>query len=332
MLVILPVSSLGRVVNRLKFSFKRDYGVAELKRSYGKNLMSGLSCSLVLNLLAVGSYWGIVSLQPDMVAANQIVRIELYQELSPPPPISNTQFGLSYYPVVAQPVGSPENRKVIPRVRPGPRGKKEPQNLPARGFGERRGDLPSAPGANKLDPAKLLADNQLPSDGRKYDAQDEAGAGGDSHDRFLGGTPVAAKEGDLPFGNAHSGIGTNPHGVEGGEGNGGGGQGGDADRFGSGSGDSFGYSMNWLKGGTRKKLSGALPKYPRGTNVEAQISILAVVTPDGSIKSVQPAQKANTELENAAMRELRYWKFEPLRRSAPQADQSCVVTFLFRLK
>ena len=320
------------MLSRLSFSIKRDYGVTELKRSYGKNLMRGLSLSIVLNLLAVGSYWGIAFLEPDVQTPNQSVRIELYQELNPPPSLSNTQFGLSYYPVVAQTVGAPQYRNVRSVMRPGPRGKKERQNLPARGLGERFGDLPSAPGANKIDPAKLLADNQDPSDGRKYDTQDEAGAGGDSHDRYLGGTPVAAKEGDLPRGNAHSGIGTNPHGVPGGEGNGGGGQGGDADRFGSGNGDSFGYSMNWLKGGNRKKLSGALPKYPPGVNVEAQISILAVISPDGSIKSVQPAQKANTALENAAMKELRYWKFEQLRRSAPQADQSCVVTFLFRLR
>ncbi|HTP12497.1 MAG TPA: hypothetical protein VMM37_02675 [Bacteroidota bacterium] len=294
--------------------------------------MRGLSCSLVLNLLAVGSYWGFFNPQTEVHASDQPERITLYQELTLPPSLGDTQFGLKYYPVVSQPSGLPKysSRKV--NKRPGPRGNKEPQNLPARGFGERSADLPSAPGSKKIEPDKLLADNQLPFDGRKYDSQDEAGAGGDSHDRFLGGTPVAAKQGDVPFGNARTGIGVNPHNVEGGEGNGGGGQGGDADRFGSGSGDQFGYSMSWIGGGTRKKLTGAIPSYPPGVNVEARISILAVVSPDGSIKSVRPVQKANTALENAAMKELRYWKFEPLRRTAPQLDQSCVVSFLFKLK
>ncbi len=327
-----PANSVGKGLKRLAFSIKRDYGVTELKRFYGKNAMRGLACSLVLNLLAVGSYWAVVFLQPAVEAPKESVQITLYPELNSPPSISNTQFGLSYYPVSSTPSGSPAITTVRQRVRPGPLGKKERSNLPARGLGERFGDLPSAPGANKLNPSPFLADNQLSSDPSRYNRVDESGAGGDSRDRFLGGIPTAAKEGDVPSGNAHTGIGVNPHNVEGGEGNNGGGQGGDADRFGNGLGDSFGYSTSWLGGGTRKKISGALPQYPPGVNVEAQISIVAVVSPDGSVKSVRPAQKANNELENAAMRQLRYWKFEPLRRSAPQIDQSCVVSFLFKLK
>lgn len=77
---------------------------------------------------------------------------------------------------------------------------------------------------------------------------------------------------------------------------------------------------------------GDLPKYPPEVNVEASISILAVVAPDGSIKTVQPWLKGNTRLENAAMKELTYWKFESLSSSAPQLDRSCVVTFLCKLK
>jgi len=92
------------------------------------------------------------------------------------------------------------------------------------------------------------------------------------------------------------------------------------------------YAIQWLGGGTRKKISGDLPKYPPGANVEAQIRILAVVLPNGSIKGVQPAQKGNTVLEEAAMKEVRYWKFEPLKPSQPQVDQKCEIVFLFTLK
>ncbi|MEX1139478.1 MAG: energy transducer TonB [Bacteroidota bacterium] len=92
------------------------------------------------------------------------------------------------------------------------------------------------------------------------------------------------------------------------------------------------FSIQWMQGGTRRKLSGDLPKYPAGTNVEAQIKILTVVLPDGSVKSTQPAQKANTAMEDAAMKEVRFWKFEPLRVSQPQQEQTCVVTFLFTLR
>lgn len=92
------------------------------------------------------------------------------------------------------------------------------------------------------------------------------------------------------------------------------------------------FSIQWMEGGTRGKISGELPQYPEGVNVVAQIKILALVAPDGSIKSAQPAQKGNTRLEEAAMKQVRLWKFEPLRSSQPQDNQSCVVTFLFTLK
>lgn len=91
-------------------------------------------------------------------------------------------------------------------------------------------------------------------------------------------------------------------------------------------------SIQWKEGGTRRKISGDLPKYPSGVNVEAQVKILATVIPDGSVKFVQPAQKANTRLEDVAMAEIRYWRFEPLKSSLPQVDQICEITFLFRLR
>lgn len=319
-------------MTKAAFAIRRDYGAQELKRVYGKNLMRGMRYSLVVNLLLIGLYWGIVYVQPKQETRSIAVTLTKYEDLLPPPSISDKSFGLSAYPVVA-PAVSGGNKHARPVVRPGPRtDRKFRTNTAARGLGEIRGDLPSAPGANKIDPALLLADNEEGAKGRPYDDVNAVGGGGNSDERFRGGTLVASKDGDVPSGNARSGVGSNVHEVLGGEGNNGGGQGGDADRFGSGSGDAFGYSMSWLRGGTRRKLSGALPKYPPGVNVEAQISILAVVAPDGSIKSVQPAQKANTQLENAAMKELRFWKFEPLRSSTPQIDQRCVVTFNFKLK
>jgi hypothetical protein len=314
------------------FTVRRDYGAQELKRVYPKNLMRGLRYSLLVNMLLLSMYWGVVYVQPKEKARSVEVKLTKYEVLLPPPSISDKTFGLSAYPVVSPPA-SLGNKHGRPVVRPGPRtDRKFKTNMPSRGLGEVRGDLPSAPGANKIDPALLLADKEDVSEGRPYDDVQAVGAGGNSDDRFPGGTLVASKDVNVPSGNARSGVGSNVHEILGGEGDNGGGQGGNADRFGSGSGAADGFSMSWLRGGTRRKLSGALPKYPAGVNVEAQISILTVVAPDGSIKSVQPAQKANTQLEDAAMKELRYWKFEPLRSSAPQIDQTCVVTFNFKLK
>jgi len=100
---------------------------------------------------------------------------------------------------------------------------------------------------------------------------------------------------------------------------------------GSGVGKGVAFSMEWSGGGTRKLLTGSLPHYPAGVNVEAQIKLESVVLPGGGVKSVKPVQKGNTELEEAAMKEVRRWMFEPLPKSTPQREQSCVITFNFIL-
>jgi TonB family protein len=99
-----------------------------------------------------------------------------------------------------------------------------------------------------------------------------------------------------------------------------------------GAGSGVGFDVQWTGGGSRKKLSGEIPKYPERTNVAAQVRIRAWVLPNGSVRAVQPVQKANTALEDAAMKELKLWRFEPLPPSMPQVEQDCVVTFLFRLR
>jgi outer membrane biosynthesis protein TonB len=99
---------------------------------------------------------------------------------------------------------------------------------------------------------------------------------------------------------------------------------------GGGTGVSFG--LEWPEGGTRKKISGNLPAYPPGVNVEAQIRLETVVGPDGSVRSVRPVQKGNAKLEEAAMKEVWFWKFEPLRLTSRQQDQTCYIVFNFRLR
>jgi TonB family protein len=93
-----------------------------------------------------------------------------------------------------------------------------------------------------------------------------------------------------------------------------------------------GFSLRWLQGMTRRKVSGELPTYPPGVNVSAQVRILTMVLPDGTVRSVQPVQKANRLLEESAMKAVRFWKFEALGLSLPQVEQSCIITFYFKLK
>ena len=90
--------------------------------------------------------------------------------------------------------------------------------------------------------------------------------------------------------------------------------------------------MKWLAGGTRRRVAGELPKYPAGATVEAEIRLFAVVHPTGDIRALHPAEKADSRLEDAASKEVRYWRFEPLKSSKPQVDQTCEITFLFTLK
>ena len=92
------------------------------------------------------------------------------------------------------------------------------------------------------------------------------------------------------------------------------------------------YTIDWVQGGTRKLLSGELPAYPPGVSVEAQVKLLTTVEPDGSVSFVQPVQKANRQLEEAAIKQVRLWKFDPLRSGQPQVSQNCVITFLFKLR
>ncbi len=97
-------------------------------------------------------------------------------------------------------------------------------------------------------------------------------------------------------------------------------------------GDNVSYAIQWTGGGNRGLLKGDLPKYPSGVNLNAQIKLRVVVQPRGTIKSVQPLRKGDTRLENAAIKEVRSWRFEPLQSAQPALDQVCTITFNFKVK
>ena len=172
----------------------------------------------------------------------------------------------------------------------------------------------------------------LPSSGAEEAKPEQTGIVGGSNSRPLndlrGSLPVAGSDGDVPSGGGRSGIGAaskpspgtlasasaNPYGVR------------------DGTGGGQGYSLEWLQGGTRKKIAGELPVYPKATNVEAELSFYAAVDPEGTIKALLPAQKADVRLEQAVIEALRDWKFEPLASAFPQIEQTCQLRFIFRLK
>lgn len=97
-------------------------------------------------------------------------------------------------------------------------------------------------------------------------------------------------------------------------------------------GSNVAYAVQWAGGGNRKLLSGDVPAYPPGVNVAAQIKLRVRVQPDGTVRSVAPAQKGDTRLENAAIGKVKLWKFEPLLSAQTQSEQECTITFNFTLK
>jgi len=101
---------------------------------------------------------------------------------------------------------------------------------------------------------------------------------------------------------------------------------------GSSIGENISYNVQWAGGRIRKLISGDLPKYPAGVNVEAQIKLRVVVQPRGTVKSIQPLQKGNTRLENAAIKEVRSWRFQSLQSAQPALDQVCTIIFNFKVK
>jgi TonB family protein len=87
--------------------------------------------------------------------------------------------------------------------------------------------------------------------------------------------------------------------------------------------------VTWSGGGARKRISGELPAYPGGVKITAQIMLEAVVMPDGTVRSLKAVRKGSSKVEESAIKAVRLWRFEPLRRSLPQRDQVCTVAVTF---
>jgi hypothetical protein len=290
----------------------------------------GLGVSVAINLLVFGSLWLFFHEESGAVS-HRMVRIRRYADLQLPVPTRMRQFGLSAYPTLPSTPWVSDQAADLPVIRSLPEPTK-PGVSAGRQLRPVPGDLGGLPTPDATD--KMRADEHGKEihdfGGRSSEAKrdDLAGGGGTSDRSRGGGNPVAGKRRESPGGSDRSGIGSSakpsagtvPYGTGSEPGGGGNGTGGD------------GYSLQWLQGNVRRKISGDLPKYPDGVTVEAQVRIRAVVLPDGGVKNVQPAQKGDSRLEIAAMREVKLWRFEPLPMGAPQAEQTCIVSFLFKLR
>jgi hypothetical protein len=287
--------------------------------------------SIAFTLVFLNSLWLLVDQEAFNPTPRRVVRIFKYSEIELPRPIGDIEFGLSAYPTLQQDITSDLLGVSLPAKPLRNQSNSKKQNPPKeRQLGEGLNTLSEFGGAEKLPlDEKNVRQNTWSNKNAQSDRDDISGGSGESQEPWRkGGVPVPGKNGEPPSGVDPSGIGSSskpsaegtPYGM---------GYGGDRDGEGDGDG---GFSMRWLQGMTRRKISGDLPIYPSGTNVSAQVKIFTIVFPDGTVKSVHPVQKANRLLEETAMKAVRSWKFESLGSSLSQVEQSCVITFYFKLK
>jgi len=305
-----------------------SYGAGELRRVYVRHMTLAFILSTMLTLALINSLWLLVDQEAFNPTPRRVVRIFKYSEIELPRPLGDVEFGLSAYPTLQQDISPDVQGASFPANLLRNQSNAEKRNPPKeRKLGEGLNTLSQLGGAEKLPlDEKDVRQNTWSNKNTPSDRDDISGGSGESREPWRkGGIPVSGKNGEPPSGVDPSGIGSSskpsaegtPYGLDGG-GNG------------DGEGDG-GFSMRW-QGVTRRKISGELPKYPSGTNVSAQVKILAIVLPDGTVKTVQPVQKANQLLEESAMKAVRSWKFESLGSSLTQVEQSCVITFFFKLK
>jgi TonB family protein len=96
--------------------------------------------------------------------------------------------------------------------------------------------------------------------------------------------------------------------------------------FGKGKGLGYG-DISWGGGGNRIVTNKVLPKYPKGISVNTRIKLKFTVGADGSVKSVVPLRKGgNPVLEQAAIKALRQWRFNPLNE---KIDMQGIIPFVF---
>jgi TonB family protein len=82
---------------------------------------------------------------------------------------------------------------------------------------------------------------------------------------------------------------------------------------------------------TRKILERPNPPQVR-VKVEAEIELALYVLPNGIVDRAIPSVKGDTELERIAIQYLKQWRFAPLPRDQPQAEQWGTIPIKFKLQ
>ena len=99
---------------------------------------------------------------------------------------------------------------------------------------------------------------------------------------------------------------------------------------GGGIGARIGYAIDWGGTGSRRLLSGRIPKYPDGTDKQMVVVLKFSVLPDGSVNTIIPTKRTDELLEHAAITALQTWRFDPLPSGADLKSQVGVAKFNFK--
>lgn len=94
----------------------------------------------------------------------------------------------------------------------------------------------------------------------------------------------------------------------------------------------FGFDIDFGGQGIRKIYNYNLPKYPDGVIKEIDVKLRFTILADGTVGNIIPLIKADTRLEEAAIKSLRQWRFEPLPKNQKAVEQVAVIIFPFRLE
>ena len=94
----------------------------------------------------------------------------------------------------------------------------------------------------------------------------------------------------------------------------------------------FGFDIDFGGKGIRKIYSYTLPQYPEGVHKEIDLKLRFTILADGTVGNIVPLIKADTRLEEAAIKSLRQWRFEPLSKNQKTVEQTAVIIFPFRLR
>ena|GEM_PF-1096229 len=105
----------------------------------------------------------------------------------------------------------------------------------------------------------------------------------------------------------------------------------DVDPSAAGIGPDLPYLIEWI-GQSREIVRSILPEYPEGVERDVELLFRFSVTPAGDVTAVRPLQKGEPILEEAAITALRQWRFQPLPKESPQANQEAVITFKFIIR